>query len=229
MKVTYYGHSTFMFEVNGTKLLFDPFITGNELAKDIDISTIHPDYILVTHAHEDHILDVEAIAKQSGATVISVYEIANYFDQKDSVQATIPMNMGGIMTLPDTDIEIKMVVAVHTSSYPDGSFAGSPCGFVIRTPDICVYYSGDTALTYDMKIIGQQFMLDYAFLCMGDHFTMGPNCAVKAAEFAGADKIIAMHFDTFDPIKLDKELAIRLFKETGKSLKIPQIGEVFEI
>lgn len=224
--ITYYGHSTFMVEFHGVKLLFDPFISGNPLAEGkVDISTIHPDYILVTHGHQDHILDVEAIARQSGATIIANFEVANYFENKDL--NVIPMNHGGLLTL-DNDVNVKMVNAVHTSSFPDGAYAGQPSGFVVHKDGNGFYYSGDTALTYDMKLIGEcpYTKIDYAFLCVGGHFTMELYDAARAAQFVGTEKVIAMHFDTFDPIKIDHDQAIKDFKADGIDLIIPEIGKI---
>jgi len=228
--ITYYGHSCFMVDVGGVNILFDPFITGNDLAKNIDIMTLKPDYILLSHGHQDHILDAEAIAKNTGAPILSNFEIVNWYGGK-GIENGIPANHGGMVALGDTGVNVRMMQAVHTSSFPDGSYAGQPCAFVVYTADEkhSFYYSGDTALHYDMKLVGEEFMLDFAILCMGDHFTMGSHCAAKAAEFVGADKVVAMHFDTFPPITLDRDQAHKFFRETGKTLIIPEIGESFSI
>ena len=225
VNITYYGHSTFMVEVNGKKILFDPFITGNEATKGIiNLLEIVPDYILLSHGHEDHVLDVEMIAKQSHCPVIATFEVANWCN-KMGIDNTIPMNIGG--TINREGINIKMVNAVHTSSFPDGSYAGVPAGFVISWEGGCFYYSGDTALHYDMKLIAEKFNIDFAFLCLGDHFTMGVQDAIKAAGFVNTDKVIGMHFDTFPPIEIDHKKTVDAFKAAGLTLKLPEIGEIF--
>ena len=223
--ITYFGHSCFMVEIDGVKLLFDPFISGNEAALSIDITSIHPDYILVSHGHQDHILDVEVIAKQSHAKVVSTFEVANYFDNMGL--NTIPMNHGG--TVDCNDVKVKMVNAVHTSSFPDGSYAGQPSGFIIHGATQSFYYSGDTALHYDMKLIGEEGGVDFAFLCLGDHFTMGIDDAIRAADFVGPTNVIGMQFDTFPPIKINHDVAMQKFYQKGLSLKLPEIGESFSV
>ena len=225
-KVTYYGHACFLVEVGGKTLLFDPFITGNDLASHIDISTINPDYILVTHGHQDHVLDVVAIAKQSGATVISNFEIITWFAGQ-GLENLHAMNHGGAF---DFDFgTVKYVNAIHTSSMPDGSYGGQPGGFIITHDDGAFYHSGDTALTYDMKLIGEAFDLDFAMLCLGDNFTMGIDDAVIASDFIKCDTIIGMHFDTFPPIKIDHGQAIEKFDAASKKLFLPEIGETFSV
>ena len=225
INITYYGHACFMVDLCGTTILFDPFITENDAAKDkINISDINPDYILLSHGHFDHISDVEAIAKQSGAPIIANFEIANHYGEKDFDAR--PLNQGGNMKL-DGEIEIKAVNAIHTSSFPDGSYAGQPMGFVVCQEGVAFYYSGDTALTYDMKLISDQFQLDFAFLCIGDNFTMGIDDAIRAADFVGVHQVIGMHFDTFEPIEINHEVAKTKFKAAGKNLKLAKIGETF--
>lgn len=224
MKVTYYGHSCFMVEFLDKRLLFDPFISGNDLVKDVDISGIKPTHILVTHGHQDHVLDVEVIAKQSGATLISNFEIVTWFEKKGLSQ-TIPMNHGGTIDLGD-GVMVKYVNAVHTSSMPDGAYGGAPGGFVVSSSEEgTFYYSGDTALTYDMKLIGEEFDLDFALLCLGDQFTMGVQDAVKASDFVGAKTVIGMHYDTWPPLEINHQEAQKSFADSQKTLLLPAIGE----
>lgn len=226
MRITYYGHSCFLIDTGSHKLLFDPFITPNELAKDIEISSIKADFILLSHGHEDHIADVMEIYNNTKATVISTYEVAGYFEKKGA-ENNRPMNHGGSWK---TDFgKVKMVNAVHTSSFPDGSYAGNPAGFVIQTEEATFYYAGDTALTMDMKLIPEQFRIDFAFLPIGDNFTMDINDAVKAADFVNTDKIIGMHYDTFPYIEIDHEQAKNIAANAKKDLTLMQIGESITI
>ncbi len=215
-----------MVKIDGVKLLFDPFITGNDLASDIDITTINPDFILLSHGHQDHILDAETIAKQSNAPIISNFEIVNWYGDK-GIENGVPMNHGG--TVDCDGVKVKMTNAVHTSSFPDGSYAGQPAGFVVSGKEQSFYYSGDTALHYDMKLIGEEAHIDFAFLCLGDHFTMGIDDAAKAAKFVGTKEVIGMHFDTFPPISIEHENASKTFKDVGLNLKLPNIGEEFNL
>ncbi|MCL4170842.1 UNVERIFIED_CONTAM: hypothetical protein GTU68_063822, partial [Idotea baltica] len=169
MKITYYGHSSFLIETQGKNLVIDPFITPNELAKDIDVDSIPADFILVTHGHGDHVADVERIAKRTGATIISNYEIVTWFGQKEL--SGHPLNHGGKSTFDFGTA--KYVNAVHTSSLPDGSNGGDPGGFVIWNEEKSFYIAGDTALTMDMKLIPMTCpKLDFAILPIGDNFTM---------------------------------------------------------
>jgi L-ascorbate metabolism protein UlaG (beta-lactamase superfamily) len=224
--ITFYGHACFSVEIDGVRLLFDPFITGNEAALSIDVSSIHPDFIILSHGHQDHILDAETIAKQSGAPIISNFEIVTWYQGK-GIDNAIPMNHGG--TVDCDGVKVKMTNAVHTSSFPDGSYAGQPAGFVVTGKDQSFYYSGDTALHYDMKLIAEAGGVDFAMLCLGDHFTMGVDDAVRAAEFVGTNNVVGMHFDTFPPITIDHDTAIQAFQKAGLSLKLPEIGEEFQI
>ncbi len=221
MEFTFYGHACFEIEVGEKKLLFDPFISPNALAKDIDVSKIDVDYILLTHGHEDHVADVETISKQSGATVIANYEIIQWFGQK-GVQGHA-MNHGGKWTFDFGTV--KMVQAVHTSSMPDGSYGGEAAGFVVMTPGGNFYVAGDTALHYDMKLIAEICKLDFAVLPIGDNFTMGYEDAVTAAKFVQCDKIIAVHYDTFPYIVVDHEKVQSEFELAGKEIHFLEIGE----
>lgn len=223
--LTYLGHSCFLMEIKDQTILFDPFITGNPATKGkVSLPTLTPDLIVLSHGHQDHILDAETIAKQSGCPILSNFEIVTWYEDK-GIETGIPVNHGG--TVDFNGVKIKMTNAVHTSSFPDGSYAGQPAGFVVSWDGGAFYYSGDTALNYDMKLIGEEFDLDFAILCLGDHFTMGASDAVKAADFVGTDKVVGMHFDTFPPIEIDHEATQALFTAAGKTLKLPIIGKSF--
>ncbi len=222
MLITYYGHSCFGVEINGKHLLFDPFISPNELAKGINVSTIPADYILISHGHEDHIADAVAIAQRTGAQVICSWEIYVWLG-KQGVKNIHPMNTGGKVKLDFGNV--KCVKAEHSSSLPDGSYGGNPMGFVIESSTGNFYYAGDTALTYDMKLIGEYRKIDFAFLPIGDNFTMGVDNAIIASDFINCTDIIGMHYDTFGFIKINKEEAKKKFERSGKFLTLMTIGE----
>lgn len=225
MKFTYYGHACFGVEIDDTHILFDPFISPNELAAGVDIDSIPADFILITHGHGDHVADVERIANRTGASLISNFEIVSWFEQK-GIKGH-PMNHGGSWEFPFG--KVKYVNAVHSSTLPDGSPGGNPGGFVVSTKDKIFYNSGDTALTYDMKLIAEEFDLDLAILCLGDNFTMGYEDAAKAADFIGCNNILGQHFDTFGYIKVDHQTAVDHFAKSGKKLHLLPIGGSLEI
>ena len=226
MNLTYYGHSCFSVVINGKNLLFDPFITGNELAKDININNIEADYILLSHAHFDHVADAETIAKRTGATIIANYETAMWFAGK-GIEKYQPMNTGGKWKFDFGTV--KCVNAVHSSTLPDGSNGGNPMGFIIITDEMNFYYAGDTALTLDMQLIPLFADIDLAILPIGDNFTMGMEDAVQAAKMVQTKMVIGVHYDTFGFIKIDHQKAIDLFKNNELELKLPAIGETIEI
>ena len=225
MQITFLGHASLFISAGGKKLLIDPFITGNDKAKDrIKAQDLHPDYILVTHAHQDHILDVEEIAGRSGAVIISNYEIATHFEDK-GLKAH-PMNHGGSWTFDFGNL--KYVNAIHTSSFPDGSYGGQPGGFVLSSEGKHLYIAGDTALTMDMKLIPLFVKLDLAVLPIGDNFTMGAGDAVIASDFIGCNKVLGYHYDTFGYIEIDHQKARKIFSDAGKELILLGIGETLE-
>lgn len=226
MQVTYFGHSCFLVEVHGKKLLFDPFITENPLASSIKLKDIQADYILVSHGHWDHIADLKELAALTGAKVISNYEITAWAE-KQGVTNTHAMNTGGHWIFEFG--KVKCVLAIHSSSMPDGTYGGNPLGFLIETPEGNFYYAGDTALHYDMKLIGDYKKMNFAFLPIGNNYTMGIDNAVIASNFIKCDKIIGMHYDTFEPIKIDHQEAKKKFEHSGKELLLMKIGETREI
>jgi L-ascorbate metabolism protein UlaG (beta-lactamase superfamily) len=203
MKFTYYGHACFMVETAGKKLLFDPFISGNPLVKDFDINTIQADYILASHGHGDHIGDLVAIAKNTGATVIGVLEVVNWVTANgyDKVHA---MNYGAF----DAGFgKVRMVPAAHSSSLPDGSYGGNPAGFIITTEEGSFYYSGDTCLSMEMKLIPHYAGIKAAILPIGGNYTMDMDDCVTASDFIKCDRVIGVHFNTWPPISIDAEVA----------------------
>ena len=225
MKITFYGHACLGIQIKDIHILVDPFISGNEKAAAIDINSLKADYILLTHAHQDHTLDVEAIAERTGAVIVSNYEIVLHY-QGLGFEGH-PMNHGG-----SWDFEfgnLKYVNAIHTSSFPDGKYGGQPGGFIIEGEHKNIYIAGDTALTMDMKLIPMQTKLDLAILPIGDNFTMGINDAIIASDFVECDKILGYHFDTFGYIEINHEEAKRKFFDKDKDLMLLEIGESVEL
>jgi len=224
MKITFYGHASLGIETNGKHIIVDPFITANELASHIDINTLKADYILLTHAHGDHVLDVEAIAQNTGATIVSNAEIATYYGKKGFT--THPMNHGGSWKFDFGTV--KYVNAIHSSQFPDGTDGGNPGGFIIEA-DKNIYIAGDTALTYDMKLIPLRTKLDLAIFPIGSNFTMDAEDAVIAADFVACNNVLGYHFDTFGYIKIDHEAAKKLFTDKGKNLTLLEIGASLDV
>jgi L-ascorbate metabolism protein UlaG (beta-lactamase superfamily) len=221
MNITYFGHSCFMVELASCKILFDPFISPNELAKSIAMESIMPDYIFVSHAHDDHIADLLTIAKQSNAKVVAVWEIYTWLT-KQGVENTHPVNTGGFVKFPEFSVQV--IHADHSSSFPDGTYGGNPVGFVINTKKKAFYYAGDTALFKDMKLIPKRHKIDLAFLPIGSNFTMDAEDASIAAGWLGVHKVIGMHYDTFGLIKIDHNDSIQIFKHKGIELVLMDIG-----
>lgn len=226
MKFTFYGHACFAVESNGKKILFDPFITGNELAKHINVEEIEADYILLSHGHGDHIADTASIAKKCGATVIGGYEVVNWLQAKQGVEKIHPLNFG---TKRFEFGELHFVPAWHSSTLPDGEPGGNPGGFVLSDTEKKFYYSGDTCLMMDMQLIPMYATLDFAVLPIGGNFTMDVARAVIASDFIKCNKIVGVHYDTFGFIKIDTEAAREAFRKAGKELILPAIGETIEL
>lgn len=225
MKITFYGHASLGIEVSGKHILVDPYISANPQAAHIDIESLKADYILLTHAHGDHILDAEAIAKRTGATVVSNPEITAYYSKKDI--PVHPINHGGSWKFDFG--KVKYVNAIHSSSFPDGSYGGNPGGFVIEGEHKNVYIAGDTALTMDMKLIPLRTKLDLVILPIGDNYTMGIEDAILASDFVECDKVLGIHYDTFGHIIINKEEAIKQFFDKGKDLMLIAIGDSITI
>ena len=176
---------------------------------------------MLTHAHQDHILDVEAIATRTNATIVSTYEVATYYGNKGFNYH--PMNHGGSWKFDFG--RVKVVNAIHSSSFPDGSYGGNPAGFVIEGEHKNIYISGDTALTMDMKLIPMRTKLDLAILSIGNNFTMDVEDAIIASDFVDCDKVLGVHFDTFGYIEIDHDEAKKKFFDAGKDLMLLEIGE----
>lgn len=225
MKITFYGHASLGIEVNGQHIIVDPYISANPAASHIDVDTLHADFILLTHAHGDHVLDVEQIAKRTGATIVSNAEIAGYYEKKG--YKSHPMNHGGSWQFSFG--RVKYVQAIHSSSFPDGTYGGNPGGFVIESEHKNIYIAGDTALTWDMKLIPLRTKLDLAILPIGNNFTMDIDDAILASDFVECDKILGIHYDTFGFIEIDHADAIRRFFDKGKDLMLLDIGDSIDL
>lgn len=226
MEVKYYGHSCFSVHIGGKTILFDPFISFNELAKQVDVSAIKTDYIFLSHAHQDHTADALEIAKNNNAKIVGIWEVAQWFNNQN-YSNTHAMNLGGFW---DFDFgTVQMVKAVHSSSFPDGTYGGHPAGFVISDGNKTFYYSGDTALTLDMQLIPMRHSIDFAFLPIGNNFTMDVTDAITAANFIKCNHIIGMHYDTFGFIQINHEEAINQFNKSGKILTLMNIEQKIDL
>jgi len=225
MKFTFYGQSSFELETGGKRLLFDPFITPNELAKDIDINNLKPDYILVSHGHGDHVADLVTIQKHTGAKVICIADIAGWLN-KQGIDNVHGMNIGGGYNFDFG--RVKMVNAIHSSSMPDGSYGGNPAGFIIYAEGKNIYFAGDTALTYDMKLLADE-NLDWAILPIGDNYTMGVDDAIKSTGFFNCKNVIGIHYNSFPVIKIDVDEAKQKFIAAGINVQLPPVGGSLEL
>jgi L-ascorbate metabolism protein UlaG (beta-lactamase superfamily) len=226
MKFSYYGHACFGVDCAGKQVLFDPFISGNPLAKDIDIDAIPADYIFLSHGHVDHVLDCARIARRTGATIVCNWEIHEWLNRQ-GIEHTHPMNTGGRW---DLDFgTVKTAIAHHSSGLPDGSYGGSPMGFIIKSDAGSFYYSGDTALTLDMQLVPSFAVPKFAILPIGDNFTMGYRDAARAAQYINCRTIIGVHYNTFGYIKIDTAQAQDYFSRHGLELLLPGIGTTIDV
>lgn len=223
MKAIYYGHSCFRIKSRDFDILIDPFISPNPLAKHININDLNPDYILLTHGHEDHVADMAEIQKNSGAKVVAIVETAAWVARQGVDQDKIfEMNFGGSLK---TDFgQIKMVYALHSNSTPDGQYGGMPVGYVLNIGGKLIYFAGDTALTQEMRLL-EHLDLDWAFLPIGGHYTMDVDDAIRAAEMIDCNNVIGLHYNTFPPITIDKKEAKAKFDKAGLQLYLPEIGD----
>lgn len=227
MTFTYFGQSCFLVKTGDFSLLFDPFISGNPLAKDVNIDSIKADFIFITHGHGDHVADLEKLAMQTDATIVCAAEVAQWLAKKN-IKKMHPMNHGGKIEFPFG--KVKGVNAIHSSGLPDGTYGGNPLGFLFNTAEGDFYVAGDTALTLDMQLIPYwSNNMKFSALPIGGNYTMDVDDAILAASFVKCNTVIGTHYNTFPAITIDIEKAKQDFTAAGITLLLPQIGETIEV
>lgn len=225
INITWFGHACFLIEAKEAKLLIDPFITGNPLAP-VPADAIEADYILVSHGHGDHLGDTIDIARRTGATIISNFEIQNWL-VKQGLENVHPQHIGGGFNYPWG--RVKLTIAQHGSALPDGTYGGNPCGFLFYIEGKKIYHACDTGLFFDMKLIGEEG-IDLAILPIGDNFTMGPEDALRAVKLIEPGNVIPIHYNTFDIIKQDPHAwADKVKKETSAKVMMMNPGDVIRL
>lgn len=222
---TWYGHGTSGLNVDGINVVVDPYFTDNPAAT-AKAEEVEADYILITHGHGDHVADAVPIAKRTGAIVVSVNEIAGWF-QKQGIEAH-GQHLGGGHDFPFG--YVKLTLALHGSALPDGSDGGNPCGFLITTAGgQKVYLAGDTGLFGDMALIGEE-RLDLAVIPIGDNYTMGPDDALRAVKLLKSKHVIPVHFNTWELIEQDADAwAERVRSETDTEPHVLRPGDTFAL
>ncbi len=230
-RVRWLGHASLLLESGGRTVLIDPFLTGNPKAA-VDDDEVPADLILISHGHGDHVGDAVAIAKRTGATVATNYEIGEWLQKPaqglagEQVQG---LQHGGSF-LFDNTVRVKLTLAFHGSVLPDGSNGGNPCGFIVTFPDgTKIYDAADTALFGDMALIGEEG-LDLAILPIGDYYTMGPDDAVRTVRLLHPRFVLPIHYGTFPRIEQDAQAwAVRVKNETPAQPVVLQPGDWFEV
>ncbi len=225
VKLTWYNHACFLIETNGTRLLTDPFLSGNPLSP-VRANRVEADYILISHGHGDHVGDAVAIAKRTGATVISNFEIQNWLVEQ-GVENVHPQHIGGGFDYPWG--RVKLTIAHHGSMLPDGTYGGNPAGFLFYIQGKKIYHACDTGLFYDMKLIGEEG-IDLAILPIGDNFTMGPDDALRAVKLIEPARVIPIHYNTFEVIRQDPHAwARRVESETRSKVTVLEPGQTLDL
>lgn len=223
VKLTWFSHSCFQIETKRSVIIIDPYLTDNPKTQ-VKPSEIRCDAILVSHAHFDHVGDAVEISKNNQADIIGVYETVEWC-KKQGAQGQ-GMNIGGSHQFDFG--EVTLTPALHSSGAPDGSYGGTPCGFVIRIQGKTIYFAGDTALSYDMKLLGEQHNINVALLPIGDYYTMGPVDAATAVEFLKPKLVIPMHYNTFPTIEQDPEDFVDKVGDLA-NVRVMNFGETIEL
>ncbi len=225
LKLTWYGHATLGLETGGYRLLVDPYFSGNPAAST-SAEKVLADFILISHGHGDHVGDAEAIARRTGATIISNAEIAGWFGKKGL--KTHGQHLGGGFKHPFG--YLKLTFALHGSGLPDGGYGGNPAGFLLTTLEgQKVYLAQDTGLFGDMRMIGDEG-LDLAVLPIGDNYTMGPDDALRAVTLLRPKRVMPMHYSTFALIQQDAiAWAQRVQQQTGVPVSLLKPGQSLTI
>ncbi|MGV3608708.1 MAG: metal-dependent hydrolase [Planctomycetaceae bacterium] len=223
VQLTWLGHASWLLELEGKRIVLDPFLENSPTSTSKP-DQIQADYVLVSHGHFDHVQDAAAIANRCSATVITNYEIALWLQKTQGVQSAVGMNIGGGIELPFG--RLQMTPAIHSSSLPDGSNGGNPCGFLIRSlSGFTIYFACDTALFSDMQLIGRKG-IDVAVVPIGDLFTMGPDDALEAVKYISPKTVLPSHFDTWPPIAQNAAAwAACVSQETSARGLVPKVGQ----
>lgn len=226
-RIQWLGHASLLVESDGKRILIDPFLSGNPLAK-VGPDEVEADLILVSHGHDDHVGDSLAIARRTGATVLAPYELGQWYTAQGLTKVEA-MNHGG-GTQVDPAVHVRLTPAIHSSSLPGGGYGGNPCGFLLTLADgTRIYDAADTALFSDMKLIGEGG-LDLAILPIGDYFTMGPADSIRAVKLLEPRAVMPIHYDTFPPIRQDVAAwADRVRQETAATPVVPSVGEWYPV
>ncbi len=221
LKYTYYGHACFLLDDGEYKIIVDPFLSGNPQAT-IEPKDVEANYILVTHAHDDHLGDAPELATRLDAEMVAIPEVLTLCTSRvEKAIVAHGMNLGGTLNLPFG--QVRMVPALHSS----GVEGGIACGFVIKIFGKTIYYAGDTALFSDMKLIGERDEIDYAILPIGDNYTMGIEDAAKAVKFLNAKNVIPLHYNTWGVIKQNPEDFRKLV--VGAEVYVVKPGQTIEL
>jgi L-ascorbate metabolism protein UlaG (beta-lactamase superfamily) len=229
MEIVYHGHSTIQVTDNGKSFIIDPFLSDNPVAK-VKAQDIHVQHILLTHGHSDHVADAAEIAKNNDATIVGTYELATFYSWQ-GLKAH-PMNLGGTWNFDFGSVTLTQAFHSSAMTYDDEQkivYLGMPAGLVIRVGDKTIYHAGDTALFSDMKLIGELYNIDIAFLPIGDNFTMGPQEALIAAEWVKAKTVVPIHYNTFGLIKQDGHAFVQKLKDKGINGLVVEPGESFNL
>ena len=211
MKLTWYGHGTWLIETGDHRIVLDPFFDDNPSAT-VAAADVEADYILISHGHFDHVADAAAIANRTGATLVAIYEIAEWFGKNHSVEKTIGMNVGGVIELPFG--QVKMTMAQHSSQLPDGSNGGVAGGFILTAENKSVYFACDTGLFSDMRLYRG---VDMAVLPIGDMFTMGPADSIEAIKLIEPKQVLPAHYGTWPPIEQDAQAWAKAVSDTTQA------------